>query len=149
MPEQQARYEADAWAENIAEWLTLTGKARVTIGELARHALQIETSRIGTADQRPPISDYTQCCGWNTAWRQPARRVTATWAWKPSRTAKPLSGRCRRLVSRNRSSSPEFGQCPWARLFVTSTLVPSGRVRCAAVKAFGFNLSLLAVRPTL
>jgi len=52
MPEQQARYEADAWAENIAEWFTLTGKDRVTIGELARHALQIETSRIGTADQR-------------------------------------------------------------------------------------------------
>ena len=31
-------------------------------------------------------------------------------------------------------------------LFVTSTLVPNGRVRCAAVKAFGFNLSPLAVR---
>ena len=31
-------------------------------------------------------------------------------------------------------------------LFVTSTLVPRGRVRCAAVKAFGFNFSPFAVR---
>jgi predicted P-loop ATPase len=50
MPEQAARYEADAWEENIATYLEI--KSRVTVGEVARCALGIETSRIGTADQR-------------------------------------------------------------------------------------------------
>jgi predicted P-loop ATPase len=50
MPEQSARYEADAWEENIAEYLR--GVSRVTIGQVAREALHIETPRIGTAEQR-------------------------------------------------------------------------------------------------
>jgi predicted P-loop ATPase len=50
MPEQAARYEADAWEENIATYIAT--RTRVTIGEIAREALHIETPRIGTADQR-------------------------------------------------------------------------------------------------
>jgi predicted P-loop ATPase len=50
MPEQSARYEADAWEENIAE--LLRGVSKVTIGQVARDALHIETPRIGTAEQR-------------------------------------------------------------------------------------------------
>jgi predicted P-loop ATPase len=50
MPEQAARYEADTWEENIADYLKDTSK--VTIGEIAREALHIETPRIGTAEQR-------------------------------------------------------------------------------------------------
>src|SRR5262249_49941312 len=50
MPEQAARYEADAWEENITEYLK--GASKVTIGEVAREALHIETPRIGTAEQR-------------------------------------------------------------------------------------------------
>jgi predicted P-loop ATPase len=50
MPEQAARYEADAWEENIGGYLKT--KTRVTVGEIAREALFIETPRIGTADQR-------------------------------------------------------------------------------------------------
>jgi predicted P-loop ATPase len=50
IPEQAARYEGDAWEENISEYIKT--KLRVTIGEVARDALFIETPRIGTADQR-------------------------------------------------------------------------------------------------
>lgn len=49
-PEQEARFEADAWEETIAHWLV--GKSRATVGEIARAALYIETARLGTADQR-------------------------------------------------------------------------------------------------
>jgi predicted P-loop ATPase len=50
MPEQAARYESDAWEENIGSYLRT--KTKVTVGEIARGALCIETPRIGTADQR-------------------------------------------------------------------------------------------------
>jgi predicted P-loop ATPase len=50
MPEQAARYEADVWEENIAKYLNLHSK--VTVGQVAREALLIETPRIGTAEQR-------------------------------------------------------------------------------------------------
>ena len=49
-PQQEARFESDAWEDTIAAWLA--GKTRATIGEIARAALTIETSRLGTADQR-------------------------------------------------------------------------------------------------
>lgn len=50
VPQQAERYEADSWEENIA--IYVTGKDRVTIGEVAREALHIETARIGTGEQR-------------------------------------------------------------------------------------------------
>jgi predicted P-loop ATPase len=50
VPQQAARYEPDAWEETIREYLKTHSK--VTVGELAREALSIETPRIGTADQR-------------------------------------------------------------------------------------------------
>jgi predicted P-loop ATPase len=50
MPEQASRYETDAWQDTIAEYLQ--GQQKVTIGQVAREALFIETPRIGTADQR-------------------------------------------------------------------------------------------------
>jgi predicted P-loop ATPase len=61
MPEQAARYEADAWEENIATYLEI--KSRVTVGEVARNALGIETARIGTADQRR-IAAALERLGW-------------------------------------------------------------------------------------
>ena len=60
-PEQAARFEADAWEETIADWLK--GKTKVTIGEIARGALSIETPRIGTADQRR-IAAVLELLGW-------------------------------------------------------------------------------------
>jgi predicted P-loop ATPase len=61
MPEQSARYEADAWEEDIAEYLRKHEK--VTVGEVAREALGIETPRIGTGDQRR-VSAALEQMGW-------------------------------------------------------------------------------------
>jgi predicted P-loop ATPase len=49
-PEQDARYEADAWEDVLQTFLT--GRSHTTILEVAREALFITTDRIGTADQR-------------------------------------------------------------------------------------------------
>jgi len=60
-PQQSARYESDSWEEQIGEYLT-SGK-RVTVGEVARNALFIETQRVGTADQRR-ITAALERLGW-------------------------------------------------------------------------------------
>ena len=49
MPEQEARYEPDAWEENIRDYLDLN--PRVTVGQVAREALGIETPKIGKHGQ--------------------------------------------------------------------------------------------------
>jgi predicted P-loop ATPase len=61
MPEQEARYEADAWEEQIGRYIATASK--VTIGQIAREALGIETPRIGTADQRR-IAAALERLGW-------------------------------------------------------------------------------------
>jgi predicted P-loop ATPase len=61
-PEQAARYEADAWEENIAAHLKT--KAKVTVGEVAHEALLIETARIGRADQNR-IMAALERLGWH------------------------------------------------------------------------------------
>jgi predicted P-loop ATPase len=48
-PEQEARYEPDAWEENIRDYLDLN--PRVTVGQVAREALGIETPKIGKHGQ--------------------------------------------------------------------------------------------------
>lgn len=48
-PEQEARYEVDAWEEKIGEFLNT--EHRVTIADVAKH-LGIENQRMGTAEQR-------------------------------------------------------------------------------------------------
>jgi predicted P-loop ATPase len=50
MPEQAARYEADAWEPVISDYLA--NKDKVTIGQVAADALSIPIERLGTADQR-------------------------------------------------------------------------------------------------
>jgi predicted P-loop ATPase len=50
IPQQSARYEADAWEEIIREYLQT--KNKVIISQVAREGLGIETQRLGTADQR-------------------------------------------------------------------------------------------------
>jgi predicted P-loop ATPase len=49
-PQQEARYDADAWEGTIAQYLEQ--ETTTTVGEVARDALKIDTPRIGTADQR-------------------------------------------------------------------------------------------------
>ncbi len=87
MPEQAARYEADAWEENIASYLKT--KVKLTIGEVAREALFIETSRIGTADQRR-IAAALDRLGWKreradgkTDWRGKRWWVPMLWPKAP------------------------------------------------------------------
>ena len=60
-PEQDERFEADAWSDLICD--ALKAKSRVTVTELARDTLHIETPRIGTADQRR-ISAVLESLGW-------------------------------------------------------------------------------------
>jgi predicted P-loop ATPase len=49
-PEQDARYEPDAWEDAIETFLQ--GRGRVTILEIARECLHFTTDKLGTADQR-------------------------------------------------------------------------------------------------
>jgi predicted P-loop ATPase len=60
-PQQVARFEADAWEDNVREYVG--SRSRVTVGEVARSALSIETPRIGTADQRR-IAAALEMIGW-------------------------------------------------------------------------------------
>lgn len=69
MPEQAERYEADTWEETIASFIDV--RTKVTIGEVAREALRIDTPRIGTADQRR-IAAALEQLGWkrlNKDWK--------------------------------------------------------------------------------
>jgi len=49
-PQQDDRFESDAWEQAIAAYIAPLSRVRVT--EVAREALSIETSKIGTAEQR-------------------------------------------------------------------------------------------------
>jgi predicted P-loop ATPase len=66
LPEQDARYEGDTWEETIATFLDK--QERVTVGQVARDSLGIETPRIGTADQRR-IAAAMERLGWQRAAR--------------------------------------------------------------------------------
>lgn len=61
MPQQAERYEADVWEDHIRDYVE--PKSHVTVGEVGRHALGIETARIGTADQRR-IAAALEQLGW-------------------------------------------------------------------------------------
>ncbi|WP_246702803.1 virulence-associated E family protein [Starkeya sp. ORNL1] len=61
-PEQEARFESDAWEEIIAAWLA--GQPRVTVKDAAIYGLGIDTGRIGTADQRRIIACLERL-GWS------------------------------------------------------------------------------------
>ena len=49
-PEQEARYEADAWEQAVESYVL--GKSKVTILEVAVHGLGFDKPKLGTADQR-------------------------------------------------------------------------------------------------
>jgi len=67
-PQQEARYESDAWEDNISRFLAglpprqptngvkdspnPTALARVTVADVAWQALGLDTAKLGTADQR-------------------------------------------------------------------------------------------------
>lgn len=70
-PQQEARYEEDAWETAIAAWLGTQGQ--VTVLDVARQALAIDTPKIGTADQRR-IAAALQRLGWERGARTMAGR---------------------------------------------------------------------------
>jgi predicted P-loop ATPase len=76
-PEQERRYEADVWEENIASYVA--SHTKVTIGQVAREALHMETAKIGTAEQRR-IAAALEQLGWK---RQPKDWQGRRW-WNKS-----------------------------------------------------------------
>jgi predicted P-loop ATPase len=61
-PQQESRYEADAWQEMIISYLA--PQQKVTVGQVAKEALLIEAAKIGTADQRR-ITAIMERLGWH------------------------------------------------------------------------------------
>jgi len=82
-PEQEARYETDAWEQAVMLWLDgrdpATGashdhpRQEVTILDTARGALHIDTPKLGTADQRR-IAAILEHLGWIRGPRRGAKR---------------------------------------------------------------------------
>jgi predicted P-loop ATPase len=70
-PEQDARYEADVWEENIKTYVAT--KPKVTIGEVAKSALYFDTNKIGTHDQRRIAAVLTNL-GWSREKKDSAGR---------------------------------------------------------------------------
>lgn len=65
-PEQEARFESDAWEEAIAPYLDdliKKGLSKVTVLELAKAAVGMDVSKCGTADQRR-ITAILERLGW-------------------------------------------------------------------------------------
>lgn len=67
-PEQEDRYEADAWEDAIRDFVAT--RSRVTVTELAKEALHFDTNRVGTAEQRR-IAGVLESMGWRRVrdWR--------------------------------------------------------------------------------
>jgi hypothetical protein len=61
MPEQAARYDADCWEEQISDYLKT--ETKVTIGMVAKFALQVDTPRIGRGEQNR-IAAIMETLGW-------------------------------------------------------------------------------------
>ena len=62
-PQQDDRFEADAWQQTVANYVATLSRVRVT--DVAREALSLEMSRIGTAEQRRVASILTTL-GWKS-----------------------------------------------------------------------------------
>ena len=76
-PQQEARYEADAWEQAVAAYLS--AKERITILDVARDGLHIETPKIGTADQRRIAAIMERL-----SWRRAGRGNQGERLWAPS-----------------------------------------------------------------
>lgn len=78
-PEQEARFEDDAWRDPIERWLA--DKRQTTISEVAQGALGFHGSKIGTSDQRRIVS-VLQRLGWERGERSASGRP-----WRPAERA--------------------------------------------------------------
>ena len=70
-PEQDARYEADAWEDLIAAHLQ--GKTKILVGQIARDALAIDSAKLGTTEQRR-IATALERLGWQRGKRTSGER---------------------------------------------------------------------------
>ena|SRR5215813_411475 len=66
--EQEARFEQDAWEENIEKYLA-SAPAKVTVGQVAREALYIENKHLGRAEQNRIVA-ILERLGWQRAKRE-------------------------------------------------------------------------------
>jgi predicted P-loop ATPase len=66
-PEQEDRYEADAWEEPIRDWLA--DRQQTTVLQVAKGALEFEAARLGTIDQRR-ITAILTLLGWTRGKRE-------------------------------------------------------------------------------
>jgi predicted P-loop ATPase len=86
MNEQSARYEPDAWEDFIRQYLIAQNPDSVTVGQIARQVLSIDTSRIGTADQRR-IAAALERLDWKRSKREPG---TGNRVWRKVEKGKLL-----------------------------------------------------------
>jgi predicted P-loop ATPase len=70
-PQQEARYEADAWEDLIGPYLV--DKDKVLIGQVARDAVAVDSGRLGTAEQHR-ITKALERLGWMRGERTSAGR---------------------------------------------------------------------------
>jgi len=80
-PEQESRYEVDAWQDTIAQWLKgqVTAKeTKTTVGTIARLVLGIETPRIGTTEARRISNVLT-----NLQWKRGKKDWKGNIPWSP------------------------------------------------------------------
>jgi predicted P-loop ATPase len=94
-PEQEARYDADAWEEPIAKWLDDTTQKDVTVMEVAQAALGYggegtPVNRMSRTDQNRIMAVLT-ALGWERAPRQMTRR-----AWRQGPQALALLAAARK-----------------------------------------------------
>jgi predicted P-loop ATPase len=78
-PEQDARYEGDAWEQPIGEYLV--GVAKTTITNVAVNALGFKNDRLGTADQRR-IAAIMSTLNWRRA-KRGGRAGSRFWEQRP------------------------------------------------------------------
>jgi predicted P-loop ATPase len=76
-PLQEARFEADAWEESVADWVEM--KHKTTLTEVARGALCIETGRLSRTDQLRIRSALTRL-----GWKEAPRTKDGRW-WVPTK----------------------------------------------------------------
>lgn len=75
-PEQDARYASDAWEELVAPWLET--RVEVTVSEVARAAINIESQRLGRIEQNRITAIMERL-----AWRR-SRKLRGQQMWAPA-----------------------------------------------------------------
>jgi predicted P-loop ATPase len=70
--EQEARFEHDAWEENVEKYL-VSATEKVTVGQVSREALGIENRHLGRAEQNRIVA-ILERLGWQRGKRQKKAR---------------------------------------------------------------------------